>query len=454
MTDKDGLPLLNVAPTDASHPLYNPARKQSAVGSLIYLQTVGQAAWTPRDYAHFAKEGYSQNVIAYRCIRMITEAAISIPFVVYKGKNPVDTSPFIDLWEYPNPFEGQGDVLDSLYSFLLIAGNTYLEHVAAGDMKELYVLRPDRMKVVIGPKGWPAAYEYTVNGQIHRYVVPQVKGAQRPILHLRNFNPLNDFYGLSSIEPAAYAIDVHTEAGAYNKALLQNQAKPSGALVMTADKDGNASLTDDQFSRLKGELENQYQGVRNAGRPLLLEGGLDWKQMGLSPQDLEFTQGKREAAREIALAFGVPPMLLGIPGDNTYSNYQEANVAFYRQTVLPLVGKVTQGLTVFFKPTFGEDFRVGYDQNQVAGLSQEREQTWTRLNSATFLTVNEKRDATGYDEVEGGDEVLIQSSLIPISSDLNTPELDPETGLPLDPADKDPGDKEEDDDDTEGNPDR
>jgi HK97 family phage portal protein len=426
---------------EAPNPIMFREEKQSAVGSLIYLQSVGRPVWSPRDYAQFAQEGYIQNPIVYRCVRMIAEAALSVPLLVYdKEEEPVDEHPFYDMMEMPNPFEGQADFLDRLYSFLLIAGNTYMEFVTEGSLKELYVLRPDRMKVILGNKGFPSAYEYKVGQDVHRYSVP-TGNKQHPILHIKSFHPTNDIYGLSSIEPAAFSIDVHTEAAGYNKALLANQAKPSGALVMTRDKEGDASLTEEQFARLKNELETQYTGTRNAGKPMLLEGGLDWKQMGLSPQDLEFTNGKNQAAREIALSFGVPPMLLGIPGDNTYSNYKEANVAFYRQTILPFVCKIAQSMTVFFKPTFGKDFRLWYDQNEIAGLSQEREDTWKRLNDSTFLTTNEKREAVSYDEVDGGDEVLIPSSMVPLSMDLatemdpNDPNYDPETDPNVEPVD-------------------
>jgi len=96
------------------------------------------------------------------------------------------------------------------------------------------------------------------------------------------------------------------------------------------------SLTQEQFDRLQFELESYHQGARNAGRPMLLEGGLDWKPMGFSPSDMEFQKTKEAAARDIAIAFGVPPMLLGIPGDATYANYQEANRAFFRLTRLNL----------------------------------------------------------------------------------------------------------------------
>src|SRR5690606_19861643 len=150
--------------------------------------------------------------------------------------------------------------------------------------------------------------------------------------------PLDDHYGLAPLEAAAVAVDTHNAAARWNKALLDNAARPSGALVYSGPE--GAVLSDQQFERLKRELTETYQGAVNAGRPLLLEGGLDWKAMSLSPKDMDFMEAKHAAAREIALAFGVPPMLLGIPGDNTFSNYQEANRVFWRQTVLPLASRV------------------------------------------------------------------------------------------------------------------
>jgi HK97 family phage portal protein len=131
-----------------------------------------------------------------------------------------------------------------------------------------------------------------------------------------------------------------------------NSARPSGALVY-AGADG-AMLSAVQYERLKKEFADFYQGANNAGRPLVLDGGLDWRPMSLSPRDMDFLEAKHAAAREIALAFGVPPMLLGIPGDNTYSNYQEANRVFWRQSVLPLAGRIGCAFTHWLAPVFGE----------------------------------------------------------------------------------------------------
>ncbi|MEM8553181.1 MAG: phage portal protein, partial [Pseudomonadota bacterium] len=144
-------------------------------------------------------------------------------------------------------------------------------------------------------------------------------------------------------------------------------------------------------------LEDGYQGARNAGRPLLLEGGLDWKTMAMSPRDMDFIEAKNQAAREIALAFGVPPMLLGIPGDNTYANYREANRAFWRQTVLPLVNRTGQALSNWLGAAWPDtDLRLSYDADQIEALSAERDALWARVQAADFLTAEEKREAVGY----------------------------------------------------------
>jgi HK97 family phage portal protein len=215
-------------------------------------------------------------------------------------------------------------------------------------------------------------------------------------------HPTDDHYGLAPLEAAAVAVDTHNAAARWNKALLDNAARPSGALVYAGPE--GAVLADDQFQRLKSELENTYAGASNAGRPLLLEGGLDWKPMSLSPKDMDFMEAKHTAAREIALAFGVPPQLLGIPGDNTYSNYQEANRVFFRATVLPFANRVGAALANWLGPAFGAT-RMIVDADQVDALSVDRAALWGRVTDAPFLTLNEKRAAVGYGALEGGDRL-------------------------------------------------
>jgi HK97 family phage portal protein len=368
------------------------ASKASAAAPLIALHHTGQPVWSPRDYAAFAREGYARNPIVYRAVRMISEAAASIPLRLFEGRHRLDAHPLLDLLARPNAMACGPDLFEDWYGYLLIAGNAYMEAVSVGGaVRELHVLRPDRMKVIAGADGWPDAYDYTANGASVRFRQAPEEGL-RPILHMALFNPANDYYGMSPIEAASSAIDLHNAASSWNKALLDNAARPSGALVYAA-ADGH--LTEEQFSRLKAELESNYQGAMNAGRPLLLEGGLDWKAMSLSPKDMDFMEARNAAAREIALALGVPPMLLGIPGDNTYANYQEANRVFWRQTVLPLVARTLKALSGWLGCGFGEELTLRPALDEVEALSGERAALWERVARADFLTVDEKRAAVG-----------------------------------------------------------
>jgi HK97 family phage portal protein len=303
--------------------------KGSRTGALVAFEQLGEPVWSPRDYGSFAREGFMQNAILYRSVRMIAEAAASIPLLLYEGNEELEDHPLVDLMRQPSLDHTTVDFLESWYGFLLVAGNAYVEAVALnGELRELHVLRPDRMKVIPGPDGWPEGYEYTAGGQSIRFMDEAVPGV-RPILHVKMFHPANDHYGMSPIEAASVAIDIHNEASKWNKALLDNSARPSGALVYAA---ANGQMTGEQFQRLKDELETSYQGARHAGRPLLLEGGLDWKPLSLSPKDMDFIEAKNSAAREIALAMGVPPQLLGIPGDNTYCWDARPFPAFPQQT--------------------------------------------------------------------------------------------------------------------------
>jgi HK97 family phage portal protein len=363
--------------------------KRSAVAPLIALHTQGQPQWTPRNYAALAQQGFVGNPIGYRCARMIAEAAASVPWLLYEGERELNAHPLLDLLQKPNPAGAGRAFLESLYGFLEVSGNAYLEAVTLdGGIRELHVLRPDRLKAIAGSDGWAEAYEYSVNGSSLRLPAEAV-------LHLKLFHPLNDHYGLSPLEAAARAIDTHNAANAWNKAMLDNAARPSGALIYKAP-DGPGNLTTEQYQRLKEELRDSYQGALNAGRPMVLEGGLDWKEMGYSPQAMQFIEAKNQAAREVALAFGVPPMLLGIPGDNTFANYAEANRTFWRQIVLPLASRTAEALTNWLAPHFGKTLRLGLDLDQVEALSSEREALWARLAAADYLTTDEKRAAIGY----------------------------------------------------------
>ncbi|OJT96595.1 MAG: phage portal protein [Alphaproteobacteria bacterium 65-7] len=369
---------------------------------LIALSLQGRTRWSGRDTASLARMGVMTNTIAYACVRKIAGAAASVPWLLYDGDRELDSHPLLTLLARPNGMEDGAGLFERWHAFLQTAGNAYLECVTLdGAPRELHVLRPDRVQVVAGPRGWPVAYDYVVDGQATR--IGRDASGFLPVLHTALFHPLDDYYGLSPLEVAGAAIEVHNAGAAWTKALLDNAARPSGALIYKGVE--GSGLSEEQFGRLKRELEDAYQGSANAGRPMVLEGGLDWKAMSHAPADLDFADSRAMAAREIALAFGVPPMLLGIPGDNTYSNYAEANQTFWRQAVLPLVARTAAALTRWLAPRFGDGLRIGFDTDAVEALAAQRESLWAKLDGASFLTVDEKRAAAGYSPLEDGGRV-------------------------------------------------
>lgn len=369
-------------------------------GAQAFMIPAGQAVWMRRDYSKFADEGFRRNVIAYRAISMVASAAAQVPWKLKQSKARsaiyLDSHPLLRLLKRPNPRQGGSELFEALFSHRMIAGNAYLHAVGPkGEAPmELYALRPDRVAIVPGSSGVPKAYRYMVGNKAKDISVDAVTGASR-ILHLKHMHPLDDWYGLSPMEAAAYSIDQHNQCAQWNQALLQHGARPTGALMVKAEHGHGGQLSEAQYTRLKQQLDEQFSGAENAGRPLLLEGGLEWQEMSHSPRDMDFISIKHSSARDIALAFGVPPQMLGIPGDNTYANLKEARAALWEQTIIPLLQYTADELSNWLAPMFDGNLTLEYDAEAIPTQSEKRDALWARISSASFLSDDEKRSLLG-----------------------------------------------------------
>lgn len=365
-----------------------PVEKRHASGPLFALSGLARPHWTGRDPRHAFAMAVEANPIATRAVRRVCHAAADVPFTLIDGEGREAGGRLTRLLASPAPGITRTAFIGQIAGHLLLTGNAYVEAVSLdGEVRELHVLRPDRMAILPGPDGRPLRYDYDVGGE----TISHPAQTDTPVLlHLKEAHPFDDLFGQSSLTAALAAIDIHNAATAWTKALLDNAARPSGALVYS----GEGSLSEDQYERLKAELSEGFSGAVNAGRPLLLEGGLDWKPLSLTPRDMDFMEAKRTAAREIALAFGVPPLVLGIPGDATYANYQEANRAFHRDTAIPLARRIMTALSGWLAPDDGLD--AVPDEDAIGALASDREALWRRIAAADFLSEAEKRVAVGY----------------------------------------------------------
>ncbi|MCX7344106.1 MAG: phage portal protein [Proteobacteria bacterium] len=380
--------------------------------NMMAIGTVGRPVFTPRNYEQLADEGYQRNVIVYRCISLIARGLASVPWLLYqqthKGEVELERHPLLDLLNCPSPRQAGSSFMECLVSHLHLSGNAYLLAVQneSGDVCELHSLRPDRMTIIPDCNGHVQAYEYTVGGKKRTYVVDEESG-QSQILHIKLFHPLHDWYGLSPIEAAACSIDQHNAVSAHNLALMQNGGRPSGAFIIKPSSH-SMPLTDTQRDQLREDLHRLYEGTKNAGRILMMEGDFAWQDMGLSPKDLDFIAGKSVSAREICQAFGVPPILAGIPGDATFANYREARFHLWEDTILPLLDYLVAEFNLWLTPFFGANLRLGYDHDGIPALSPKREAAWAKICASDFLTINEKRQAVGYSPIEGGDRFALK----------------------------------------------
>lgn len=395
--------------------------KESQARIASSLRQVGQPLSTPRNFEAFAREGYQKNDIVFACIEKIAVACAGIKWEAYNkrlgGKDvELESHPILDLLNNPNPMEGGAQFMEAVVAFYMLTGNTFIESFRPRPNHppmELWPVRPDLMKIVPGPKGYPAKYIYKTSESERSWDVNPVT-LKADIMHMKSFHPLNIWWGMSPLEAALYSLDQSNSGNKWNLALLQNSATPSGVLQMkVTDANPSGALTEESFARVKKEIETEYTGAKNAGRPMLLEGGLEWKQISMSPKDMEFLKNKEVTAIDICRVFGVPPEMLGL-GQKTYANYPEARMSFYEDTILPLMDRIESALNSWLCPMFDKQksLKLCYDRDDIEALAPKRAAKFTALQNANWIKVNEKRVATGFEEVPGWDVFIIGNQIM------------------------------------------
>lgn len=337
----------------------------------------------PFEYGHAVRQAYLDNPVAHRAVRLVADGLGGAPLC------PTDPG----LAALVGATSAGQSLLETLASQLLLHGNAYVQILkdGLGMPVELFALRPERVTLSFGSDGWPTGIVYRVADRT--MAIPMLDGDASPnIIHIKGYHPGDDHYGAGCLAAADMAVATHNAAANWNRSLLENAARPSGALVY--DPGSGAALSPEQFERLREELNRVFSGNPNAGRPMLLDGGLKWQSMSMTPADMDFASLKAAAARDIALAFGVPSMLLGLPGDSTHANYKEANRALWRLTILPLaaklLGAIAEGLATWFP-----EARLAVDMDRIPALADDREALWAQVSAASFLSDAEKRELLG-----------------------------------------------------------
>lgn len=388
-----------------SEPVFTQAveEKHSAAGPIFSRHIVGRPVWTERNYEQLAREAYFINAISFRCVKMIATCAANIPLVLQMRGKKVGEHPILELLARPSPTQGGQAFLERFFSFLLLSGNGYMESVGprSGPPRELWVPRSDRMKVIAGATGLPSAFQYEHAGAKKRWQVNQLNGNSE-MLHVKEFNPLSDWYGMSRIEAAAYGIDRHNAASRHNKALLDNGARPSGILafkpIAGTGLGAPINAPMDVIKKAEDELNKRHGGPENSGKPMVVGGAVEWLEMGITPKDMDFGEGKDDAARDICIAWGVPHVLI-VKGASTFNNVSEAKLELYEDNVIPFLNTVLDELNNWLTPRFNDGLTLLADLDAVPALEERRvarRKSVTDLLDKRVIDDTEAREMLGY----------------------------------------------------------
>ncbi len=407
--------------------LFSMFRKESRT-TQVRVAAVGSGGTIEpvRNYENFARETYLKNATAFQAITCVAWNVSIPPWGLFKrlpdgNREQITDDPLVEVLKRPNPSESLAFLMLRASAYLAMSGNSFFERITQdtgpnrGILRELHALRPDRMKILVEPTtGQLRGYKYTVQGRsAPDFEVDPITG-QSDVLHLKSFHPIDDWWGAAPTESAAREIDTSNAATQSNKALLDNQGRPSMIYTLI----GN--LGDDQFENLDRHIREVHSGPANTGKHLIVTGerGTKVEPYGWSPKDLDFNEGDLRLMRKISQSYGVPPMLIGIPGENKFANYKEGRLAFWESTVLFYLNYIRGELNNWL---FKRDDPLFYDYilDDVPALAPKRDMLWKRAEESNFLTLDEKRELVGKGKYEPTDDpgsmIFIEASKIPIS---------------------------------------
>jgi HK97 family phage portal protein len=294
--------------------------------------------WSSMNYNSISDK-YLTNPAVYKCVNLISRNLSVIPIDVIdkKDQRKLVNHEIIDLINKPNMYQTKVSFFENVSSNIVIHGEAFIEILRDKDNKplELHILRSDKVNIVYDKNMNPYAYEY-FNGEEKRIVKFQ------NICHIKNFNPVGQ-RGISPLQSVMKIIDIYDAAINHNYRVLQNSGRPSGALVID---NKSSNLTDEQRAKLRDDMTKLYQGTDNAGKMMLLEGPFKWVEMAISAKDFDYMNAISMTCGMIALALDVPIPLLGglISSQPTYSNYKEAQISLFNNTIIPMIVKILNSI--------------------------------------------------------------------------------------------------------------
>lgn len=379
------------------------------------------------------RDPYRGHATVYRCIRVIVGALMRVPLIPKKGQRPngvaQESGPWAELMLRPNPNQTRRQLVEATGTYLLTTGEClwYLEGrdgpAKTNEIPEqIWPLPKAAAEPIVDEKTRTVVLGWRITTRTGAIEVPATSVLQFKY----SFDPANPLRGLGPIGVAATAMRADMKAEAWGEAFFDNAAEPGGVL----STDG--VLTPKQREDMRMAWESKHGGVSKRGRVAVLEGGLEYQQIGISQRDMDYLEQRKWNDQVIAKAFGVPGFMLGNAQDISYASTRQAKRALWELAVLPIVDMMEDVLEARMTSTRDASIWLEFDVTKVEAL---KEDLAANLDSAQKLAmlgfpvnqINERLDL-GMQRQDWGDEGTLPMGVAPATTVVPLPEVETQAG--------------------------
>lgn len=321
---------------------------------------------------------YQQSPWVYVAVNRIAEAAALVPLQVLRreGERKVEVQrhPLEMLLDAPNPFLSRFELMEQTVGTLELTGNAYWFLAGNNTPSEIWPLRPDRVSIVPDPAAYVKGYVYEIDGL-------RIPLEPAEVVHFKRWHPADDYYGLSALDAARIAVSSDRAMAEWNRNTFGRDNGVPAGIVRIKDL-----ISDTDFERIKREWWQSYGGPQRR-TAFLRGGGIEWQNIGLSHNELDFLKGRQAHRDEILNIFGIP---VGLVSENaTEANARVAERLFIERTLWPKLVRIAQKITQELLPFWPGDTLAEFDDIRPTDTQARLDDIRTAY---PVLSINEIRD--------------------------------------------------------------
>ncbi len=361
-----------------------------------------------------------QMTAVYSCVRILAEAVAGLPLHLYKytdtgGKEKaVDHPLYLLLHDEPNPEMSSFVFRETLMTHLLLWGNAYAQIIrnGKGEVVALYPLMPNKMTVDRDSNGQLYYTYQRANEEAPTMEGTSVKLKPSDVLHIPGLG-FDGLVGYSPIAMAKNAIGMAIACEEFGAKFFANGAAPSGVL------EHPGTIKDP--SRVRDAWQSQFGGASNSGKVAVLEEGMKYTPISISPEQAQFLETRKFQINEIARIFRVPPHMVGDLEKSSFSNIEQQSLEFVKYTLDPWIIRWEQSMArVLLSLDEKKQYFIKFNlEGLLRGDYQSRMNGYSIARQNGWMSANDIRELENLDRIpaeQGGDLYLINGSMLPLGS--------------------------------------